>query len=86
VLKIGENHKIVSRYHLPLVGRHLVFGLVTAPVRTNFHSQGTRADKRPAGDRGSGRRREVAVMGKLGCNIIPFFRESNIFVFKNCVL
>ena len=34
VLKIGEDHKIIPRYHLPLVGRHLVFGLVTAPVRT----------------------------------------------------
>lgn len=34
VLKIGENHKVIPRYHLPLVGRHFVFGLVTAPFRT----------------------------------------------------
>lgn len=34
MLKIGENHKVIPRYHLPLVGRHFVFGLVTAPVQT----------------------------------------------------
>lgn len=37
----GENHKIIPRYHLPLVGRHLVYGLVTAPSRTDCPAKGT---------------------------------------------
>ena len=37
-VKNWRNHKIIPRYHLPLVGRHLVFGLVTAPVRRDLHN------------------------------------------------